>query len=87
MPIEHNGQTLYNPRETAKKLGISVGMLRYLRNEGRIEGTKLETTTLYSDEQIANADLTPRSRGRRGVSTSESEQDNEGSEHHFAIAL
>lgn len=63
MPIEHQGQKLYTPKEAANMLGLSVGMLRYLRNEGRIQGTELGTITLYTKEQIDAADTTPKQRG------------------------
>jgi hypothetical protein len=50
---------IYTPREAAKKLGISVAQLRYLRNTGRAEGTDAGNTTLFTEEQIANVDMTP----------------------------
>ena len=76
MPIEHQGQKLYTPKEAAAMLGISVGMLRYLRNEGRIQGTELDTITLYTKEQIENADVTTRKRGPR---KKEDKDENKGS--------
>jgi hypothetical protein len=54
---------IYTPREAAEKLGISVAMLRYLRNTGRVQGTNVGNTTLYSEEQLSKIDLTPRKSG------------------------
>jgi len=71
MPIENNGQKFYTPSEVAGILNISVGMLRYLRNERRIEGTELGTITLYTEEQIRDADLSPRKRGPRTAKKNE----------------
>jgi hypothetical protein len=56
-------QKRHTPEEAAKKLGISVRMLGYLRREGRIEGTPFGNTTAYTDEQLANADLSKRKPG------------------------
>lgn len=70
MPIEHQGQTLYTPKEAAKMLGISVGMLRYHRGAGDIEGVELGTTTLYTEEQIRNANLSQKKRGPKDKKTS-----------------
>jgi hypothetical protein len=48
----------WSPAITADKLGISVEMLRYRRRKGRIQGKKLaDNFYVFSDEQIANADL------------------------------
>jgi excisionase family DNA binding protein len=63
MPIDINGTKYYTPTEAAKKLKISVGMLRYLRNEGRIEGTFTGRSYLFTEKQIADADLTPKKTG------------------------
>jgi predicted site-specific integrase-resolvase len=56
---------LYGPRETARRLGISVRMLQYYRSTGRIEGTSMGNTTAYTDEQIANAKLEKRKPGAK----------------------
>lgn len=56
-------KAFYTPSEAAEMLDISVAMLRYLRNTGRIEGTSLGNTTVYTPEQIAKADLTKRTPG------------------------
>jgi len=54
---------LYTPREVAKRLGISTRMLQYYRETGRIEGTFVGNTTLYTEEQIAAANLEKRMPG------------------------
>ena len=56
-------QRIYTPHEAAKKLGVSVTMLRYLRNTGRIEGISLGNTTVYTDAQLSKADLSPKKTG------------------------
>ena len=66
-----NNQKIYTPHEAAKKLGITVTMLRYLRNNGRIEGISLGNTTVYTEEQLNNADLShqkpgPKPRKKKG---------------------
>jgi hypothetical protein len=48
---------LYTPMQVAERLGISTRMLQYLRRTGRIEGTFIGNTTLYTEEQIRIADL------------------------------
>jgi hypothetical protein len=63
MTVEYNGRLFYTPQEAAHKLGISVAMLRYFRLEGRIVGTRVGTTTLYTEEQLNQVDLSPRKRG------------------------
>jgi hypothetical protein len=63
MPIEINGITFFTPAETAKRLGISLGMLRYLRIDGRVEGTQIGNTHFYTEEQIQKANITPKKRG------------------------
>ena len=72
----------YTPEEAAKMLGISIPMLAYLRRTGRIEGIQAGNTTLYTDEQIKNADLSKRKRGPK----SPTKADEESSEFHYAIA-
>ena len=54
---EHTSAQLYTPAQVAKRLGITTYQLRYLRQTGRIEGTFAGNTTLYTEEQIARADL------------------------------
>lgn len=68
MPVEINGKLLYSPRETADRLGINVGMLRYHRNAGNIAGVEMGTITYYSEEQIQAATLSPKKRGPRNRS-------------------
>lgn len=65
MPIEINGVKLYTPQETAKKLKTTPNMLAYWRREGRIESITIGGNNYFTEEQIANADTTPRTRGRR----------------------
>ncbi len=72
-------EKLYTPDEAAKKLGITVRMLGHYRRTGRISGTSLGNTTVYSEEQIANADLT---RYKPGPKSPDSTH-----EANFAIAL
>jgi len=48
---------LYTPSEAAKILGVSTWTLRQMRQMGRIQGTFLGNTTLYTEEQIKNAVL------------------------------
>lgn len=52
-----SNEKLYTPSEAAKKLGVSTWTLRQMRQMGRIEGTFLGNTTLYTEEQIQNATL------------------------------
>jgi hypothetical protein len=54
---------LYTPAEAAAKLGITVETLKYLRQRGRIKGTFIGNTTLYTEEQIKNADLSKQKPG------------------------
>lgn len=63
MTIQIEGKTFYSPKEVAEKLGISVGMLRYHRNSGNIEGVEMGTTTYYSQEQLDSANLERKKRG------------------------
>jgi hypothetical protein len=67
MSIQIEGKTYYSPKETANVLGISVGMLRYHRNEGNIEGLDMQTTTYYSQEQIDAANLERKKPGPKSV--------------------
>lgn len=53
----------YEPSDAAKILDISVTLLRYWRLNGRIHGTKLGNTTVYTAEQIMNADQKNRKPG------------------------
>jgi hypothetical protein len=71
MPIEVNGQKLYSPKEAAEKLSkragrtITEGDLRQLRHKGRIQGTRSGyNDTVYTDEQMEQADLERRKAGR-----------------------
>ena len=75
MTIEVNGETLYSPAETAKKLDISVGMLRYHRNAGNIKGFDMGTTTYYSQAQINAADL---ERKKPGPKSAQKRDDDQG---------
>jgi hypothetical protein len=58
---------IYSSEEAARKLGISVPMLAYHRRKGHIEGTRIGDTNMYvyTEEQIAAANLSPEKRGRR----------------------
>ncbi len=56
-------QKFYTPSEAAKLLNVSVATLRYMRLTGRIEGTDLGNTTVYTEEQIKKADFTHRKPG------------------------
>jgi hypothetical protein len=67
-----NHDKIYTPHEAAKKLGISVTMLRYMRLTDRIEGTSLGNTTVYTEEQINKADLTRKTPGPRKKNDSSS---------------
>lgn len=71
----NNEQKLYTPGEAAKKLGISVTMLRYYRLTGRVEGTSLGNTTVYTEKQLRNVDRTKRTPGPKKV---KGEDDPEG---------
>lgn len=53
----------YTPEEAASRLGISVRMLGYYRRTGRIQGTNLGNTTVFTEEQLASADLTKQKPG------------------------
>jgi hypothetical protein len=71
MPIDVNGKKLYSPKEAAEKLSeragrtITEGDLRQLRLKGRIQGTRSGyNDTVYTDEQLAKADLERRKAGR-----------------------
>ena len=71
MPVKVNGQTVYTPKEAAQKLSqragrtITEGDLRQLRLKGRVEGIRLGyNETVYTEEQLAKADLTRRKAGR-----------------------
>lgn len=55
MPIEINKVTFYSPGETAELLGTNVGMVRYYRHAGYIQGTSMGTSTYYTMEQIEAA--------------------------------
>lgn len=72
-------KNIYTPSEAAGVLGISVTMLRYMRLTGRIEGTSLGNTTVYTAEQLRNADLTNRKPGPKvKKETVEGESEDEG---------
>lgn len=78
MTIEVNGETLYSPSETARKLGISVGMLRYHRNAGNIKGFDMGTTTYYSQPQIESADLERKKPGPKSAGKQDEDDKQEG---------
>jgi hypothetical protein len=69
----------YTPSEAAKILGISVQSLKYYRLDGRVEGTDIGNTTLYTQEQLNAADLSRKKpgpkRGKKGSIEGESEGD------------
>ena len=71
-----NSGKLYTPAETAAKLGITVETLKYLRQRGRIQGTFIGNTTLYTDEQIQNADLSKKKPGVKPSKKGTATQDN-----------
>lgn len=55
---------LYTPKEVAEMFGISVHALKNRRQRGQIEGIVFDKRTVfYTEEQIKNADLSPRKRG------------------------
>lgn len=58
-----SNEKLYTPAQAAQKLGITVETLQYLRRRGRIQGTFIGNTTLYTEEQIKNADLSRKTPG------------------------
>lgn len=66
---------LYSVAEAAKKLGISPRMLGYYRRTGRIQGIELGNATLYTEEQLTNANLT---RLKPGPKTSEGNDEKPG---------
>lgn len=55
----------YSPAEAAKILGVKVDRLAQMRLQGRIKGRVLGNTTVYTIEQIKNADTSPWKRGRK----------------------
>lgn len=63
MPTVIQGVTYYNPTETAEKLNTTVAMVRYWRNNGRIEGTWTGNGWVYTEEQIKAVDTQPMKRG------------------------
>lgn len=55
---------LYTPKEVAKMFGISEDALKTHRKQGHIKGTPAgNRMTVYTEEQIKNADFSPRKRG------------------------
>lgn len=73
----------YSPSETAAKLGVTVDRLRQMRWQGRIKGTDVGNSTVYTDEDIAKAELTPRRRGaKKKRKPTEQEEEQE-----FALAV
>jgi hypothetical protein len=55
---------LYTPREVAERFGITTASLRSRRARGQIEAIVLnDNSVVYTQEQIDNADLSPRKRG------------------------
>lgn len=67
----NNEQKIYTPGEAAKKLGISVTMLRYYRLTGRIEGISLGNTTVYTEEQLRKVDRTKKTPGPKKMKDKE----------------
>lgn len=63
MPTVIQGVTYYSPSEVAKRLGVSTAMVRYWRNEGRIEGTQMGNSYGYTEEQIQAANTERLKRG------------------------
>ena len=66
-----NNEKLYTPSETAKILRVSTWTLRQMRQMGRIEGTFIGNTTLYTQEQIDKAVL-PRPKTSKKNQTTQS---------------
>lgn len=65
---------LYTPSEAAKRLGVSTWTLRQMRQMGRIEGTFLGNTTLYTEEQINNAVLPRPKKSKKNSMTQDSDK-------------
>jgi hypothetical protein len=71
LPIIIEGRKVYPPSEAAEILTqragrkITVGILRQLRNKGRIQGTRYGyNETVYTEEQLRQADLKQYKAGR-----------------------
>ena len=71
MPMNLNGKKVYFPQEAAEILSrranrtITTDILRQLRQKGRVQGTRYGyNDTVYTDEQLAAADLEPHKAGR-----------------------
>ena len=55
----------YSPAEVADMLHVTVDQLRQMRWQGRIQGTNIGNSTVYTMDQIKAADLSPWPRGRK----------------------
>jgi hypothetical protein len=69
-----SNEKLYTPSETARKLGVSTWTLRQMRQMGRIEGTFLGNTTLYTEEQIKNAVLPRPKKSKKTLTSTDSNE-------------
>ncbi len=54
---EEQDPIFLRPEEAARRLGVNVKVLSYMRRMGKIEGTRFGNFTLYTEKQIKNADL------------------------------
>ncbi len=67
-------EKLYTPSQAAKKLGVSTWTLRQMRQMGRIQGTFLGNTTLYTEEQIKNAELPRPKKSKKTLTKPDSDE-------------
>ncbi len=68
---EEQIRSYMTPKEAAAFLGISPERLRQLRQQGRVEGTKLNyNTTVYTVAQLRRADITKKKPGKKSTSNS-----------------
>jgi hypothetical protein len=76
-PSENKEQLpkLYTPKEVAEMFGITSDALKQRRRRGQIKGIVFaENYVMYTEEQIRNADLSPKKRGPKPKQTKTHEQ-------------
>ena len=73
----------YSPEETAAIFGISTEMLAYYRRHGKIKGTQVGRSNMYTytDQQIREATIPPPKTARKKASR---EEDRESEEPEYA---
>jgi hypothetical protein len=78
--VTMNEKKQYSPEETAAIFGISTEMLAYYRRHGKIKGTQVGRSNMYTytDQQIREATIPPPKSARKKASRDkESEEESE----------